>query len=151
VALLLIFIAFIGGCAGSTAGGMKVIRVVLLKQQALREIRRLIHPRAVIAVKYEDRPTSSTVMDAVWGFFFLFIASFAIMTMLLTATGLDLVTAFSTVIACIANMGPALGEAGLNYAALNDPAKVILCFAMLLGRLEIYTLLVLMLPEFWHA
>jgi len=151
VALLLIFVAFIGGCAGSTSGGMKVIRVVLLKQQALREIRRLIHPRAVIPVKYEGRPTSATVMDAVWGFFFLFIASFAIMTMLLTATGLDLVTAFSTVIACIANMGPALGEAGLNYASLNDPAKVILCFAMLLGRLEIYTLLVLMMPEFWHA
>ncbi len=151
VALLLIFVAFIGGCAGSTSGGMKVIRVVLLKQQALREIRRLIHPRAVIPVKYEGRPTSATVMDAVWGFFFLFIASFAIMTMLLTATGLDLVTSFSTVIACIANMGPALGEAGLNYASLNDPAKVILCFAMLLGRLEIYTLLVLMMPEFWHA
>jgi trk system potassium uptake protein TrkH len=151
VALLLIFVAFIGGCAGSTAGGMKVIRVVLLNHQALREIRRLIHPRAVIPVKYEGRSTSPTVMDAVWGFFFLFIFSFAIMTMLLTATGLDMVTSYSAVIACIANMGPALGEAGLHYASLNDPAKVILSFAMLLGRLEIYTLLVLMLPEFWHA
>jgi len=151
LALLLIFVAFIGGCAGSTAGGMKVIRVVLLHHQALREIRRLIHPRAVIPVKYDGRSTSTTVMDAVWGFFFLFIASFAIMTMLLTATGLDMVTSYSAVIACIANMGPALGEAGLHYAALNDPAKIILSFAMLLGRLEIYTLLVLMLPEFWHA
>jgi len=151
VPLLLIFVAFIGGCAGSTAGGMKVIRVVLLNHQALREIRQLIHPRAVIPVKYEGRPASPTVMNAVWGFFFLFIASFAIMTMLLTATGLDMVTAYSAVVACIANMGPALGEAGLHYAALNDPAKVILSFAMLLGRLEIYTLLVLMLPEFWNA
>jgi trk system potassium uptake protein TrkH len=151
VPLLLIFVAFIGGCAGSTAGGMKVIRVVLLNHQALREIRRLIHPRAVIPVKYEGRSTSTTVMDAVWGFFFLFIASFAIMTMLLTATGLDMVTSYSAVVACISNMGPALGEAGLHYAALNDPAKMILCFAMLLGRLEIYTLLVLLLPEFWHA
>jgi trk system potassium uptake protein TrkH len=105
----------------------------------------------VIPVKYEGRPTSATVMDAVWGFFFLFIASFAIMTMLLTATGLDMVTAYSTVIACISNMGPALGEAGQHYATLNDPAKVILCFAMLLGRLEIYTLLVLMLPDYWNA
>lgn len=151
VALLVSFTAFIGGCAGSTSGGIKVIRIVLLMQQALREIRRLIHPRAVILVKYEGRPTSTTVMDAVWGFFFLFITSFAIMTILLTATGLDMVTAFSAVIACMANAGPALGEAGPHYAALNDPAKLILCFAMLLGRLEIYTLLVLMLPAYWHA
>ena len=151
VPLLLIFVAFIGGCAGSTAGGMKVIRVVLLNHQALREIRQLIHPRAIIPVKYEGRSASPTVMNAVWGFFFLFIASFAIMTMLLTATGLDMVTSYSAVVACIANMGPALGDAGLHYAALNDPAKIILSFAMLLGRLEIYTLLVLMLPEFWNA
>jgi trk system potassium uptake protein TrkH len=148
---LLILIAFIGGCAGSTAGGMKVIRIILLQRQAVREVRRLIHPNAVIPVKFEGRAASPVVMDAVWGFFFLFIASFAIMTLLLTATGLDMVTAYSAVVACIANMGPALGQAGLHYAALNDPAKVILCFAMLLGRLEIYTLLVLLLPEFWHA
>jgi trk system potassium uptake protein TrkH len=151
VPLLLIFVAFIGGCAGSTAGGMKVIRVILLHHQALREVRRLIHPRAIIPVKYEGRPASTTVLDAVWGFFFLFIASFAIMTMILTATGLDMVTAYSAVVACIANMGPALGDAGLHYADLNNTAKVVLCFAMLLGRLEIYTLLVLLLPEFWHA
>jgi len=150
VPLLLIFVAFIGGCAGSTAGGMKVIRIILLNQQALREIRRLIHPYAVIPVKFEGRSASPTVLSAVWGFFFLFIASFAIMTMLLTATGLDMVTSYSAVVACIANMGPALGKAGLHYADLNDPAKIILCFAMLLGRLEIYTLLVLMLPEFWN-
>ena len=75
----------------------------------------------------------------------------AIMTMLLTATGLDMVTSYSAVVACISNMGPALGEAGLHYASLNDAAKVILCFAMLLGRLEIYTLLVLLMPEFWRA
>lgn len=151
VPLLLIFIAFIGGCAGSTAGGMKVIRIILLNQQALREIRRLIHPHAIIPVKFEGRSASPTVMDAVWGFFFLFIASFAIMTMLLTATGLDMVTAYSAVVACISNMGPALGDAGLHYADLNDTAKIILCFAMLLGRLEIYTLLVLLIPEFWYA
>jgi len=73
------------------------------------------------------------------------------MTMLLTATGLDMVTSYSAVVACIANMGPALGDAGLHYADLNDTAKVILSFAMLLGRLEIYTLLVLLVPDFWHA
>ena len=149
VPLLLIFIAFIGGCAGSTAGGMKVIRVILLHRQAWRELRMLIHPNAVLPIKYDGQTVTPALMAAVWGFFLLFIASFAIMTMMLTATGLDMVTSYSAVVACIANMGPALGEAGLNFASLNDPAKVILSFAMLLGRLEIYTVLVLLVPEFW--
>jgi trk system potassium uptake protein TrkH len=147
---LLICLAFIGGCAGSTAGGMKVIRVILLYRQSLREIRRLIHPHAVIPVKIGGQRTSDTIISAVWGFFFLYIASFALMTILLTATGLDAETAYSAVGACITNLGPALGEAGPNYAGLNDTAKVILCVAMLLGRLEIYTLLVLLTPAFWR-
>ncbi len=146
----LIFIAFIGGCAGSTAGGMKVIRVILLYRQSVREIHRLIHPKAVIPVKIGGQKTSDTVMDAVWGFFFLYIASFAVMTILLTAVGVDAVTAYSAVGACITNLGPALGEAGPNYASLNDAAKIILSVAMLLGRLEIYTLLVVITPMFWR-
>jgi len=149
VPLLLIFVAFIGGCAGSTAGGMKVIRVILLHRQALRELRSLIHPTAALPIKYGGQTVTPELMAAVWGFFLLFIASFAVMTMMLTATGLDMVTAYSAVVACISNMGPALGEAGLNYASLNEPAKVILSFAMMLGRLEIYTVLVLLMPEFW--
>jgi len=149
VPLLLIFVAFIGGCAGSTAGGMKVIRVILLHRQALRELRLLIHPSAALPIKYGGQTVTPKLMAAVWGFFLLFVASFAIMTMLLTATGLDMVTSYSAVVACISNMGPALGEAGLNFASLNDTAKVILSFAMLLGRLEIYTVLVLLMPEFW--
>jgi trk system potassium uptake protein TrkH len=150
VPLLLIFVAFIGGCAGSTAGGMKVIRIILLHRQALRELRMLIHPHAALPIKYGKQTVTPQLMAAIWGFFLLFIASFAVMTMLLTATGLDMVTAYSAVVACIANMGPALGEAGLNYATLNDPAKLILSFAMLLGRLEIYTVLILLMPEFWN-
>ena len=148
--VLLICIAFIGGCAGSTAGGMKVIRVILLFRQSIREVRRLIHPHAILPVKVGGQRTSDTIISAVWGFFFLYIAAFAIMTILLTATGLDAETAYSTVGACITNLGPALGDAGPNYAALNDPAKVILSIAMLLGRLEIYTLLVLLTPAFWR-
>jgi trk system potassium uptake protein TrkH len=147
---LLICIAFIGGCAGSTAGGMKVIRIILLYRQSIREIQRLIHPHAVIPVKIGGQKTSDTVISAVWGFFFLYIANFTLMTILLTATGLDAETAYSTVGACITNLGPALGQAGANYASLNDTAKVILCVAMLLGRLEIYTLLVLLSPAFWR-
>jgi len=150
VPLLLIFIAFIGGCAGSTAGGMKVIRVTLLHRQALRELRLLVHPNAALPIKYGGQTVTSQLMAAIWGFSLLFIGSFAIMTMLLTATGLDMVTSYSAVVACISNMGPALGEAGVNFASLNDTAKVILSFAMLLGRLEIYTVLILFLPEFWN-
>ena len=148
--VLLICIAFIGGCAGSTAGGMKVIRVILLYKQSIREVRRLIHPHAVIPIKVGGQRTSDTVISAVWGFFFLYIANFAVMTVMLTATGLDAETAYSAVGACITNLGPALGEAGPNYASLNDPAKVILSIAMLLGRLEVYTLLVLLTPAFWR-
>ncbi|MDH3941046.1 MAG: potassium transporter, partial [Xanthomonadales bacterium] len=94
--------------------------------------------------------TSDTVISAVWGFFFLYIASFAVMTILLTATGLDSETAYSAVAACITNLGPALGKVGPNYAGLSDPAKIILSIAMLMGRLEIYTLLVLLTPAFWR-
>jgi trk system potassium uptake protein TrkH len=149
--VILIVLAFIGGCAGSTAGGMKVIRVILLYRQSIREIRRLVHPHAIIPVKIGGQKTSDTVISAVWGFFFLYIANFAVMTILLTATGLDAETAYSAVGACITNLGPALGLAGPSYADLNDTAKVILSVAMLLGRLEIYTLLVLLTPAFWRG
>lgn len=148
--VLLICIAFIGGCAGSTAGGMKVYRIILLYRQSIREIHRLIHPHAVIQIKIGGYKTSDTVISAVWGFFFLYIANFAVMTMLLTATGLDAETAYSAVGACLTNLGPGLGAAGPNYASLNDTAKVILSIAMLLGRLEIYTLLVILSPVFWR-
>jgi trk system potassium uptake protein TrkH len=148
--VLLICIAFIGGCAGSTAGGMKVYRIILLYRQSIREIHRLIHPHAIIQIKIGGQKTSDTVISAVWGFFFLYIANFAVMTMMLTATGLDAETSYSAVGACITNMGPALGNAGANYASLNDTAKLILCAAMLMGRLEIYTLLVILSPVFWR-
>jgi len=148
--VLLICIAFIGGCAGSTAGGMKVYRIILLYRQSVREIQRLIHPHAIVQIKIGGQRTSDTVISAVWGFFFLYIANFAVMTMMLTATGLDAQTSYSAVGACITNLGPALGDAGPNYASLTDPAKLVLCLAMLMGRLEIYTLLVILTPAFWR-
>ncbi|MDZ4730874.1 MAG: TrkH family potassium uptake protein [Xanthomonadales bacterium] len=147
----LIFIAFIGGCASSTAGGMKVIRIILLYKQSTREVHRLIHPNAVFPVRVGGQKTSDAVMDAVWGFFFLYMACFAITTLLLTATGLDPLTAYSTAASSLTNLGPALGEASANYAHLNNSSKIIMCVAMLLGRLEIYTLLVLLTPAFWRA
>ena len=150
IPIMLICIAFIGGCAGSTCGGMKVIRIMLLYRQASREIKRLIHPHAVIPVKIGGRKTSPTVMDAVWGFFFLYVSSFVLITIALNGVGVDPVTAYAAAAACITNLGPGLGEVSANYASLNSTAKIILSFAMLMGRLEIFTLLVLFSPDFWR-
>ena len=147
---LLLFASFIGGCAGSTGGGLKVIRVLLLFKQGMREMMRLVHPSAKIAVKIGPRPVDGRVMQAVWGFFFAYIAIFMFMTLLLMATGLDEVTAFSAVAATLNNLGPGLGEVGANYTGINALSKWILCLAMLLGRLEIFTLLVVLTPAFWR-
>jgi trk system potassium uptake protein TrkH len=148
--ILLLFTSFVGGCAGSTGGGIKVIRFLLLIKQGLREIGRLVHPSAQMPVRMGGRSVNHRVVDAVWGFFSLYVASFIFMYLALAATGLDLMTAFSAVAACINNLGPGLGNVGANYADLHEPAKWILCFAMLLGRLEIFTLLVLLTPAFWR-
>ncbi|MGB1271558.1 MAG: TrkH family potassium uptake protein [Endozoicomonas sp.] len=148
--LLLFITSFAGGCAGSTAGGMKVIRVLLIFKQGVRELRRLVHPNAIFSIKLGGRPVDSRVGEAVWGFFATYILMFVIMFLALLGTGLDLTTAFSTVASCLNNLGPALGEAASNYDTLPDAAKWILCFAMLLGRLEIFTLLVLFTPTFWR-
>ncbi len=148
--ILLLFISFIGGCAGSTGGGMKVIRVLLLFKQGARELMRLIHPNAQIAVKVGNKPMEERVIEAVWGFFSAYIAVFVIMMLLLMAAGLDQVTAFSAVAATLNNLGPGLGDVATNYAGISDFAKAVLCVSMLLGRLEIFTLLVVLTPAFWR-
>jgi trk system potassium uptake protein TrkH len=148
--VLLLFASFIGGCAGSTGGGMKVIRFLLLLKQGMREISRLIHPNAVIPIKVGGKALPDRVIDSVWGFFATYVAIFIIMLLLLMMTGLDQVTAFSAVAATMNNLGPGLGDVALHYADISDFAKWVLCFAMLLGRLEIFTLLVLLTPTFWR-
>ncbi|MDC1286754.1 TrkH family potassium uptake protein [Gammaproteobacteria bacterium] len=147
--VLLLYVSFIGGCSGSTGGGIKVIRILLLVKQGGRELRRLVHPNAQIAVKIGKKAMPEKVIEAVWGFFAAYFAISALMILLLMATGLDQETAFSAVAACLNNLGPGLGDVGRNFASINDPAKWILCLAMLLGRLEIFTLLVLITPAFW--
>jgi trk system potassium uptake protein len=137
--VLLLFASFIGACANSTGGGMKVIRFLLLLKQGLREITRLVHPNAQIPVKVGNKAVPDRVVESVWGFFAAYVASFAVMMLILMATGLDQITAFSAVAACINNLGPGLGEVGAHYGSINDLAKWVLCFAMLLGRLEIFT------------
>ncbi|SCZ64461.1 TrkH family potassium uptake protein [Thiohalomonas denitrificans] len=148
--VVLLFASFVGGCAGSTGGGMKVIRFLLLIKQGLREILRLIHPHAIITIKVGGKPLPSRVVESVWGFFATYVAIFAILLLLLMFTGLDQVTAFSAVAASMNNLGPGLGDVAAHYGNISDFAKWLLCFAMLLGRLEIFTLLVLLTPAFWR-
>ncbi len=148
--VMLLFTSFVGGCAGSTGGGIKVIRFLLLLKQGMREISRLIHPNAMIPIKIGHKPMPDRVIDSVWGFFATYVAVFSILLLLLMQSGLDQVTAFSAVAACMNNLGPGLGDVGLNYSAITDIDKWLLCFAMLMGRLEIFTLLVLLTPAFWR-
>ncbi|MDX1252722.1 MAG: potassium transporter [Gammaproteobacteria bacterium] len=148
--VLLIAIGFIGGCAGSTAGGMKVVRILLLYKQGLREILRLIHPNAIIPVKIGERSLPDRVVEAVWGFSVLYMVSFVLLALALMSTGLDAVTAFSGVATCLNLGGPGLGAVTMNFTTVNDFGIWLLSFAMLLGRLEVFTLLVLLTPAFWR-
>jgi trk system potassium uptake protein TrkH len=146
----LIFISFMGGCAGSTAGGMKVIRVVVLVKQGVQDLRQLVHPTMQAPLKIAGRVLDRRVIDSVWGFFAVYVATFVMFMLVLMANGLDQVTTFSAVATCMNNMGPGLGKVASNFRSVSDMAKWCLAFAMLLGRLEIFTLLVLLSPGFWR-
>ncbi len=148
--VLLIFASFIGGCAGSTAGGIKVIRWLLIYKQGAREVARLVHPSAEIPVKLGASAVQPRVVDAVWGFFSVYVVAFSVMLLAMMATGLDQVTAFSAVAASLNNLGPGLGDVASGFMSLSDTAKWISVVGMLLGRLEIFTLLVLITPMFWR-
>jgi trk system potassium uptake protein len=150
IPVLLLISALVGGCAGSTAGGIKVIRLLLLIKQGQREIMRLIHPNAQVTVKIGKQPVENSIINAVWGFFAAYVALFVLMMLVLMFNGLDQITAFSAVAATISNTGPGLGKVIFNYASLSDFNKLLLCFSMLLGRLEIFTVLVLFTPAFWR-
>ncbi|MDP4530210.1 TrkH family potassium uptake protein [Alkalimonas delamerensis] len=147
--ILLIFSSFIGGCAGSTGGGMKVVRVLLLFLQGKRELNRLVHPRAIYSIKLGRRAVPDRVVEAVWGFFAAYALVFVIIMLLLIMTGLDNMTAFTATAACLNNLGPGLGEVASHYGDLADVSKYLLVLAMVFGRLEIFTLLVLFTPAFW--
>jgi trk system potassium uptake protein TrkH len=149
--LLLLFLSFIGGCAGSTAGGIKVVRIMLLYKQGWREIMRLIHPNAMLSLKLGRKPIPDGVIQAVWAFFSLYILCYVSLSVVMAATGLDWITAFSAVAACLNNLGPGLGEVAATYAGVSVFGKWVLCFAMLLGRLELFTLLVLFTASFWRS
>jgi len=148
--LLLIMIGFVGGCAGSTAGGIKVARVQMVVRQGLREIKQLVHPKGQFLVTLGGKRVSESVVISVAGFCTLYICSYLIITLILAATGVDIVTAFSAVAACINNMGPGLGLVASNFQSLDDLSIWVCSFAMILGRLEIFTVLVLLSPQFWR-
>ena len=149
---LLVFLMFIGGCAGSTGGGMKVARMLLLFKHAHVQVYRLIHPRAVRLVKLGSQPVDREVMQAILGFFALFMGLFVIASFLLAACGMDLISAGAAVIATLSNIGPGLGSVGPtdNFAHVPAFGKAVLILCMLMGRLELYTVLVLVFPSFWR-
>ena len=147
--VLILGSGFIGGCVGSTAGGFRVIRFILLYKQGVREIMRLIHPNAVIIVKINNKKVADDVTQAVWGFAFLYVASYVFLSMLFMGTGVDMITAFSAIAATLNMTGPGLGQVAVTYGSISDAGLWILSFTMLLARLEIFTLLVLLSPAFW--
>jgi len=149
--MLLIFSSFIGGCGGSTAGGIKVMRMILLLKQGSRELKRLVHPRGMFSIRIGNKALPERVIDAVWGFFSAYALVFVICMLALMAMGMDNITAFSATAACLNNLGPGLGEVASNYASISDGAKWVLLIAMLFGRLEVFTLLVLFTPTFWKT
>ncbi|MYL25904.1 MULTISPECIES: TrkH family potassium uptake protein [Halomonadaceae] len=148
--VMLILMAFMGGCGNSTAGGMKAMRILLIYRQGAREIRRILHPNAVIPIKLGHRPVSDRILQAVWGFFSMYMVVFVVLLLINLAMGLDQVTAWTAVVATLTNLGPGLGEVSSTFQSMPDVTKWSGMAAMILGRLEIFTLLVLFTPEFWR-
>ncbi len=148
--IMLVLFSFMGGCVGSTGGGMKAMRIMLIFKQGIREMRQLLHPHAVIPLKVGNRRVEATVVSAVWSFFAVYTLAFVTIMLCLMGAGMDFLTAFSAVAAAINNLGPGLGEVANNYSAIGGASQGVLCFAMLLGRLEVFTLLVLFTPMFWR-
>ena len=149
---ILLFCMFLGASAGSTGGGMKCLRIMLLLKHSYKQLFSLIHPRAVTQVKLGGRPISDEVLHSIWGYFVLYLGVFIVSSFLLAAMGVDVATSFAAVAATIGNIGPGLGLVGPtdNYAHIPMLGKWLLIFCMLLGRLEIYTILILFVPEFWR-
>ncbi len=149
--LFLIFIAFIGGCGGSTAGGMKVMRVIILFKIAFREFKNLLHPKGVFTIKLAEHPVQQKTMQSILGFFSLYVVTFTILVLMMISTGLEPVSSFSAIATCINNLGPGLGEVATTFQSITDTGKVISIFAMLSGRLEVFTILVILSPYFWRT
>ena len=150
IPILILLLAIIGGCAASTSGGVKVLRVLLLYKQSKREMIRLLHPNAVIPIKFGKHTLPEHIMQSMWGFISVFIALFLVLMIMFMALGNDFTTSFSAITAALANAGAGIGTISVTFAKLSLPSKWLLMFAMIAGRLEIFSLLILFLPQFWR-
>ena len=150
IGFLFLIGAFIGACSGSVGGGIKSWRVLIMINYAYINLKKMIHPNAVISLKIGAKNVENDVAASVWGFFSIYVLSFIILLLGLVVTGLDFQSAFSAIGACLNNLGPGLGDVAQTYASVTATGKAILSFAMILGRLEIFTLLVLFMPIFWQ-
>ncbi|MCD8566835.1 MAG: hypothetical protein LRY50_00175 [Geovibrio sp.] len=147
----LLVLMFVGGCSGSTAGGIKVIRIATLFKQGFNEMKFLVHPRGVFVLKISGYPVRKNIVYAISGFFFLYMTTILLVTIALASSGIDLLTSVTAALATVGNIGPGFGGVGPaeNYAFMPDHVKWILSFAMMAGRLELYTVFVLLTPMFW--
>lgn len=150
IVLLLLGASFFGGCFGSTCGGIKAVRFLLLYRQGIREIHQLVHPNAILTTKISGQVVSDRVIRSVWGLFFLYIFFTCVFVWGLVAIGHDFATAFGTVAACINNMGIGYGDTASGFGTLKDAAKWLMCVAMLFGRLEIFPVLIIFSRAFWR-
>jgi len=151
--IVFFFLTFVGGCSGSTSGGIKIFRFKIAFVMLQETIQRLLHPSATFSRSLDGRQLSDEIVASVMAFSLVFAGTVAVIAILLAASGNDFVTSFSAATTAVANVGPGIGDIigpTYNFAALTDASKWILCLAMLLGRLEIFTLLVLLTPAFWR-
>lgn len=147
--LLVLGLAVIGGCSGSTAGGLKVSRVMVLMRHGFREVKQLVHPKGKLLVKLGGRPLSESVVLSVTGFFILWAFCFIVLTLAMNAAGLDILSAFGAAMATLTNVGPGLGAVAGSFQAASDTAVWLGTLGMIMGRLEVFSVLVLMTPGFW--
>jgi len=150
--LMLFVLMFIGGCAGSTSGGMKVVRVLLLVKYGYRELFKSLHPRAILPIRIGKQMVPQGVIESILSFFILYILTFAVASVVLSIFGLDILSATSAAATTLGNVGPGFNAIGpaLHFGAIHPIGKITLILCMWIGRLEIFTVLVLLIPEFWR-
>ena len=151
--IFFLVLMFIGGCAGSTACGIKIFRIQLLYHFLINQLKKIIYPRGIFVIKYDKKNIDDKFMSSVISFIFLYIVIFFFLTAILSLTGLDFVTSISGAATSISNVGPGLGEIigpNGNFSSLSDPSKWALSMGMILGRLELFAILVLFIPSFWR-
>lgn len=150
IPVFLIMVSFIGACVGSTGGGIKVVRVLVMFRLGMKEIHKFIRPNAQVSIKLNNASINEKALVSVLGFFSLYAISFIFIMMLLMFAGLDQVTAYSATAATMNNLGPGLGEVAQNYGSVGETAKWILSFSMLIGRLEVLTIIAIFHRAFWR-